>query len=168
MESLIPLIIAVLISAVLSAKKKKQKSYPEHKTTLPESPWDDLIRELKGGSESAEAKSAPQTVRDEPRPALRPVQAVPEPPSGGSRSVDPIADAVPFSYDDQAIAEAEERLNRIPAIPALRLAEPLQPAAPFREGNAAAAGGSRFFPDGFDARAAVIYAEIMRPKYQDY
>ena len=45
METLITLII-VVVAALLSKKKKDRgAALPEEKTTLPSSPWDDLIRE---------------------------------------------------------------------------------------------------------------------------
>ena len=53
METLITLII-VVVAALLSKKKKDRGAVlPEEKTTLPSSPWDDLIREIQSGRSDA-------------------------------------------------------------------------------------------------------------------
>jgi len=56
METLITLII-VVVAALLSKKKKDRgAALPEEKTTLPSSPWDDLIREIQSGRSDASPK----------------------------------------------------------------------------------------------------------------
>ena len=61
METLITLII-VVVAALLSKKKKDRgAALPEEKTTLPSSPWDDLIREIQSGRSDASPKGGEAT-----------------------------------------------------------------------------------------------------------
>ena len=61
METLITLII-VVVAALLSKKKKDRGAVlPEEKTTLPSSPWDDLIREIQSGRSDASPKGGEAT-----------------------------------------------------------------------------------------------------------
>ena len=91
MEGLLPLLIAVGASIALSLLKKKPAPPGESDRLPQDSPWDDLMRELKKGG-GADTESAADS---------RPVQ----------RTV-PDADALPtemLSYDDEAIEAFENR-----------------------------------------------------------
>ena len=98
METLITLII-VVVAALLSKKKKDRgAALPEEKTTLPSSPWDDLIREIQSGRSDVSPKGG-------------------EAASGGDRGeyavdvpAEPATEAAApayYSYDEQAIDELE-------------------------------------------------------------
>ena len=163
METLITLII-VVVAALLSKKKKDRgAALPEEKTTLPSSPWDDLIREIQSGRSDASPKGGEAT-------------------SGGDRGeyaaevpAEPATEAAApayYSYDEQAIDELDGNRTDVPFSYDDRTAAPV--AAPVLSG----AGGSEesekpapargIFADGFDPKMAVLYAEVMRPKFQEY
>lgn len=162
METLIPLLIAVILSALLSKKKKQRQgqSLPEERTTLPSSPWDDLIRELHQDKEQPEEQTAapvPATVPEETEPTYYSYdeQAIQE--------LGEIRDTLPFSYDNQTLEEAK----------------PVSPLKPFPSRSGADVPDKEpkierqepvtgIFTDGFDPRMAVLYAEVMRPKFQEY
>lgn len=105
METLITLII-VVVAALLSKKKKDRgAALPEEKTTLPSSPWDDLIREIQSGRSDASPKGGEAT-------------------SGGDRgeyaaevSAEPATEAAApayYSYDEQTIDELDGNRTDVP------------------------------------------------------
>ncbi len=105
METLITLII-VVVAALLSKKKKDRgAALPEEKTTLPSSPWDDLIREIQSGRSDASPKGGEAT-------------------SGGDRGeyaaevpAEPATEAAApayYSYDEQAIDELDGNRTDVP------------------------------------------------------
>lgn len=69
MDGLLPVIIALIISAIFSVRKKKQE---QDDTPFPseESPWDDLMREWQ--EQTQQASSSPQTKSESVQP--EPVQ----------------------------------------------------------------------------------------------
>ena len=164
METLITLII-VVVAALLSKKKKDRGAVlPEEKTTLPSSPWDDLVREIQSGRSDASPKGGEAT-------------------SGGDRgeyaaevSAEPATEAAApayYSYDEQAFDELDGNRMDVPfSYDEQSLAD--RTAAPVLSG----AGGSGesekpaptrgIFADGFDPKMAVLYTEVMRPKFQEY
>lgn len=168
METLITLII-VVVAALLSKKKKDRgAALPEEKTTLPSSPWDDLIREIQSGRSDASPKGGEAT-------------------SGGDRgeyaaevSAEPATEAAApayYSYDEQAIDELDGNRMDVPfSYDEQSLAD--RTAAPVAAPVLSGAGGSEesekpapargIFADGFDPKMAVLYAEVMRPKFQEY
>ena len=105
METLITLII-VVVAALLSKKKKDRgAALPEEKTTLPSSPWDDLIREIQSGRSDASPKGGEAT-------------------SGGDRGeyaaevpAEPATEAAApayYSYDEQTIDELDGNRTDVP------------------------------------------------------
>jgi len=180
MESLLILILSVIVSGILSAKKKKKTAgpaHPEETTSLPSSPWDDLIRDLQRGREGGPYEAAPV------------VDATSEERPSGDRPLSSGADKAPFeetftedredasepspyfTYDDQALAELSARQET-------ELSEAVhpagkRPASETEKGPSAAESepsspASTLFPNGFDPRMAVLYAEIMTPKFRQY
>ena len=94
LKELLPVLLITVFAIISAAKKKKQpvsESEEQADTAPSDSPWDDLMRELKKGG-GADTESAADS---------RPVQ----------RTV-PDADALPtemLSYDDEAIEAFENR-----------------------------------------------------------
>lgn len=164
METLITLII-VVVAALLSKKKKDQGAVlPEEKTTLPSSPWDDLIREIQSGRSDASPKGGEAT-------------------SGGDRgeyaaevSAEPATEAAApayYSYDEQAIDELDGNRMDVPfsydeQSLADRTAAPVLSGAGGSEESEKPAPTRGIFADGFDPKMAVLYTEVMRPKFQEY
>ena len=128
------------------------------------SPWDDLIREIQSGRSDASPKGGEAT-------------------SGGDRgeyaaevSAEPATEAAApayYSYDEQAIDELDGNRMDVPfsydeQSLADRTAAPvLSRCGRFRGvGKAGATRG--IFADGFDPKMAVLYTEVMRPKFQEY
>ena len=149
METLITLII-VVVAALLSKKKKDRGAVlPEEKTTLPSSPWDDLIREIQSGRSDASPKGGEAT-------------------SGGDRGeyaaevpAEPATEAAApayYSYDEQSLADRTAAPVAAPVLSGAGGSEESEKPAPARG----------IFADGFDPKMAVLYAEVMRPKFQEY
>ena len=150
-----------------SLKEKERPrgaALPEEKTTLPSSPWDDLIREIQSGRSDASPKGGEAT-------------------SGGDRgeyaaevSAEPATEAAApayYSYDEQTIDELDGNRTDVPfSYDEQSLAD--RTAAPVAAPVLSGAGGSEesekpaptrgIFADGFDPKMAVLYAEVMRPK----
>ena len=61
---------------------------------------------------------------------------------------------VPFSYDEQSLAD--------------RTAAPVLSGAGGSEESEKPAPTRGIFADGFDPKMAVLYTEVMRPKFQEY
>lgn len=183
MEGLLPLLIAVGASIALSLLKKKPAP-PGESDRLPQedSPWDDLLREIQR-KETAQAEVEPETVETDEeewkpiRPIISAATDVNPNPDTDMRleKAATFADcrqSVPFSYDDDAIAAALERLEDIQEED--RLADIMLAGVEDRE---IAAGEltdavktedtQDIFAGGFDPRMAMLYSEILRPKYQE-
>ena len=168
MEGLLPLLIAVGASIALSLLKKKPAPPGESDRLPQDSPWDDLLREIQR-KETAQAEVEPETVEtDEVEwkpvrpiiPATTDVKPHPDPDTQLEKAAT-FADSrqsVPFSYDDGAIAAALERLEDIQdrEIAAGELTDPVK-----------TEDVQDIFAGGFDPRMAMLYSEILRPKYQE-
>lgn len=66
---------------------------------------------------------------------------------------------VPFSYDEQSLADHRT---------AAPVAAPVLSGAGGSEESEKPAPTRGIFTDGFDPKMAVLYAEVMRPKFQEY
>lgn len=116
METLITLII-VVVAALLSKKKKRPGGgFAEEEDYPPSSPWDDLIREIQSGRSDASPKEGEATSGGDRGEYAAEVPAEPGDRSGGSRLLflrrtgdrragPEIATDVPFSYDEQSLAD---------------------------------------------------------------
>jgi len=65
---------------------------------------------------------------------------------------------VPFSYDEQSLADRTAAPVAAPVLSGAGGSEESEKPAPARG----------IFADGFDPKMAVLYAEVMRPKFQEY
>lgn len=176
MESLLILILSVVVSGILSSKKKKKTAghtHPGEKTTLPSSPWDDLIRDLQQGRDNGPSDSDPvveaageKPFDEQTFPAGTP-EASFEPVAGSAAETDP---QPYFTYDDQVLAELSARQEPEPFVPeysAENRAAESEKGSRVSESEPSALVGT-LFPDGFDPRMAVLYAEVMTPKFRQY
>ena len=173
METLITLII-VVVAALLSKKKKDRgAALPEEKTTLPSSPWDDLIREIQSGRSDASPKGGEATSGGDRGEYAAEVSAEPATEAAApayysydEQTIDELdgnRTDVPFSYDEQSLADrtAVLLLSHLMGVMKFGFAggsEESEKPAPTRG----------IFADGFDPKMAVLYAEVMRPKFQEY
>lgn len=174
--------IAVGASIALSLLKKKPAPPSESDRLPQDSPWDDLLREIQR-KETAQAEVEPETVETD-EVEWKPVRSI----ISAATEVNPNPDtdvrlekaatfadsrqSVPFSYDDDAIAAALERLEDIQEED--RLTDIMLSGVEDRE---IAAGEltdavktedtQDIFAGGFDPRMAMLYSEILRPKYQE-
>lgn len=184
MDGLFPLIVAILVAVFAASAKKKNKNTPDQ--TTQGSPWDDLLRELNGQfdiekSKPAESNESPQTDENYSYESVTEPEYVPE--------------QTVFSYDDEVIAEQEAAVYQMstpveqvtpvtsvsPVMPVISLQSLRVPPVIFEEPAAAVTGSTTiketaisnqsnrgFFSNGFDPKMAVVYAEIMKPKFQEY
>ena len=140
METLITLII-VVVAALLSKKKKDRgAALPEEKTTLPSSPWDDLIREIQSGRSDASPKGGEATSGGDRGEYAAEVPAEPATEAAApayysydEQAIDELDGNrmdVPFSYDEQSLAD-----HRTAAPVAAPVAEPV--AAPAEDDKTA-------------------------------
>ena len=182
MEGLLPLLIAVGASIALSLLKKKPAPPGESDRLPQDSPWDDLLREIQR-KETAQGEVEPETVEtDEVEwkpvrpiiPATTDVKPHPDPDTQLEKAAT-FADSrqsVPFSYDAGAIAAALERLEDI------QEEDPLADIMLAGVADREIAAGELtdpvktedvqdIFAGGFDPRMAMLYSEILRPKYQE-
>ena len=175
MESLLILILSVVVSGILSAKKKKKTAgYPhsEGKTSLPSSPWDDLIRDLQKDSDGGPYETAPGAANEEPAGDGMFSAGADGAPFEETVTDDLKDGAEPspyFSYDDEVLAELSARQEPEPFAPERSTERSAE------TGKSTPASASELsspigtlFPDGFDPRMAVLYAEIMTPKFRQY
>lgn len=182
MEGLLPLLIAVGASIALSLLKKKPAPPGESDRLPQDSPWDDLLREIQR-KETAQAEVEPETVETdemEREPIRRIISATPTPkptPETQKEAAPVFADSrhsAPFSYDDDAVAAALERLedveeeNRLYEIMSLPAEEKRDEIAAGEVTDAIKTENAEdAFAEGFDPRMAVLYSEVLRPKYQE-
>ena len=206
MEGLLPVIIALVLSAIFSIRKKKahpeESAYPQE-----ESPWDDLLRELQSRKESPSPSSpmpASSASSASPAPSEPPVeQSVPAEPTAIPSEVrsEEVVVAAPVSLETVAEEEAESPWASLEQLPewsasgdlsgesssrrvasvtsALDLtslpSEPTFRTLTLQEVNAVSGTPTEGaptepdppFPSGFDPRMAVLYSEVLRPKYQE-
>ena len=194
------MIIALVLSAIFSIRKKKahseESSFPQE-----ESPWDDLLRELQSRKESP-SPSSPMPASSAPSepPVEQSVPAEPTAVPSEVRSEEVVVSA-PVSLETVAMEEAESPWASLEQFPewsasgdlsgasssrrvesvtsALDLTSlPSEPAfrtLTLQEVNAVSGTPTEGaptepespFPSGFDPRMAVLYSEVLRPKYQE-
>ena len=160
--------IAVGASIALSLLKKKPAPPGESDRLPQDSPWDDLLREIQR-KETAQAEVEPETVEtDEVEwkpvrpiiPATTDVKPNPDPDTQLEKAAtfadyrqsvrlediqeeDPLADIMLAGVVDREIAAGE-------------LTDPIK-----------TEDVQDIFAGGFDPRMAMLYSEILRPKYQE-
>ncbi len=195
MEGLLPVIIALILSAIFS--RRKQKGHPED-SPFPqeESPWEDLLRELQSREESstpASASATPseqsaekvvpevhadQTLEEIPdaEPVSLEVSSVEEPLSS---TLEPIAGTAVWEKEENVLREASVISEPVAsdfdsrvvpsenAFQTLTLQEVQAVSNPQPTSEQADKEDDSPFVTGFDPRMAVLYSEILRPKYQD-
>lgn len=169
LKELLPLLILIAVSTIISAAKKKkqvvsdehgEQDDPDGEPRRAESPWDDLIRELR--------KDAPsETRRPEPFSGSRPVAAA-QPLSEEDETADEV-----YSYDREAIETLENRsffsYEDTPIGENALGSELPREASPTLSKDAidsdTGSSGSEAFPNGFDPKMAVLYSEILKPRF---
>lgn len=168
MEGLLPVIIALVISAVFGMRKKKD---PARQAPGPvaQSPWDDLMRELQGSDEPRPKTYVPQREDDEdeePQPYFT-YEQIPQAEPLSYETPEPVALAEPIR--EEVLSSQGVIDLTAPSQGAFRVFTP-------REMHAAAGGSldeeeegnaGTVFESGFDPRMAVLYSEVFRPKYLD-
>lgn len=171
----------VVLSIVLGSKKKKKPVQPQGhgEPTVSDSPWDDLMRELRKAQDPdrtpedvyglPDTEESKEAFEEEPRPVFRM-----EPPTPAySPSPSPVPEPVSapyFSYDDENVEENyfsydsynEQIENTVHAQAVSSLAAPEEP-EPLSVSEREPEDG--IFNEGFDPRLAVLYSEVFRPKY---
>lgn len=168
METLITLII-VVVAALLSKKKKDRGGgFAREKTTLPSlalgrsDPGDTIGRSdasPKGGEATSGGDRGEYAAEVSAEPATE--AAAPAYYSYDEQTIDELdgnRTDVPFSYDEQSLADRT-------AVP---VAAPVLSGAGGSEESEKPAPTRGIFADGFDPKMAVLYAEVMRPKFQEY
>lgn len=170
MEGLLPVIIALVISAVFGMRKKKGPA--EQAPAAPEeSPWDDLMRELQKRSDTPPQDYVPEeeAEAEDPQPYF---------------TYEEIPQAQPLSYDTPEPVELAEPVREeaplapqlvasgmdltLPSEGAFRALTDQEVYAAVNDSRETEEdGGGTLFESGFDPRMAVLYSEVLRPKYQD-
>ncbi len=196
MEGLLPVIIALVVSAIISMRQKK--AWQEEDPSFPhdESPWEDLMRELQTqtpdpsqpaptpsrDASSASKPAAPATLPTRPLPEVRSSDDTPhEPISQELFSADsegpegkpaaprgPVYEAEPKVATGQPIRSREGTVTSMTPDKTVQMPS-LQQVETVKDPAMAAQTDEPDTPfeSGFDPRMAVLYSEVFRPKYQD-
>lgn len=178
MDSLLPFILLIALSVILSQKKKKNQSEESTESYPEESPWDDFFPEKK--EPELPHSSTVQT----------PASTTSE--KTNSVSVEPTTVAPPFSYESewQPEVSALDDLEESSSLESVLLSakdfelnvssgffEEVQGQKPEQSDGYAknepaeqpVSTEEKVFPTGFDLRQAVLYSEIMKPRFlRDY
>lgn len=179
MDSLLPFILLIALSVILSQKKKKKQSEEESTESYPqESPWDDFFPEKK--EPELPHSSTVQT----------PASTTSE--KTNSVSVEPTTVAPPFSYESEwqpevsALDDLEESSSLESVLLSAKDFELNVSSGFFEEvqgqkreqsdgyaknetAEQPVSAEEKVFPTGFDLRQAVLYSEIMKPRFlRDY
>lgn len=174
LKELLPLVAMIALSIFVSAKKKKQQQTAADEEDIPqESPWDDLMRELTSGSKPQQPVVDPPKTIAEPIPRVT-VRSETYQESSGS-------DSETFSYDDEVIRGLESRslfsyetpMAAVESRPVLPIRQQeVQAPTPLVAGASTPVGEKdkpsvvhELFPQGFDPKMAVLYAEILKPRF---
>lgn len=171
MSGMIPLLLIVGAMVVMGMLRKKNlpTSHPEEYKPEP-SPWDELLKELNQAQQQDEETAVAMPISNE-EPSF--VQA-------------PIYEFErPYSYEDDVVDELSD------AQEAVTLATPVAGVSPIKMVNGLSARANLtalpgltdlpelpvtstksrsvgLFAQGFDPRMAVVYAEVLKPKYLEY
>lgn len=162
MDGILPIILALVAMIASAALKKKAK--PTEHPTAESSPWDDLLQELEHlGKEKSEGDFSSESSAESVEPM--------EP-----QSMEVILESQPpFSYDDEVLSEqvapysyesTSPELPTLPDTPVVPVHPVVAQAVPEQPQDTDAAPS--VFGQGFDPKLGLLYAEIMRPKFQDY
>ncbi|HJB84089.1 MAG TPA: hypothetical protein IAA13_01090 [Candidatus Alistipes merdigallinarum] len=177
MDGLLPLILLVILSAVLSYKKKKKNLSEESTDSYPqESPWDDFFPEVKPeiGQErdgqppvrtlvpkikpTLQAENHPTPQPDVPYTSLETVQDTPY--SQEAERVVSMSSVLTSAYDLDSVLSSVHYLEE-------EQESNFQASREYTESpdQEKSTGMNDLFPTGFDARQAVLYSEIFRPRF---
>lgn len=196
MEGLLPVIIALVLSAIFSIQKKKA-SPEESSSPQKESPWEDLVRELQSRedppmpsstsalppvqpAEKVVPKVVPSEQILEEIPVAEPVSL--ESPVVAEKPLSPSLDQTDVWSKNGGVSGERNSVTLKPVTSALDLTLlpsedvfrtlTLQEVKAVSDSAAVASESEGTVEDspfvaGFDPRMAVLYSEILRPKYQD-
>ena len=153
MEGLLPLIIALAITFVASMNKKKKKSgqeRPPHET-----PWDDMIGDAWKPAKPVRPVQYEDIEAIEELPSLEETQVEAQ----SLETIDDMNLAVTLrSVQPSAVSEIKFT-GQEDSIGDISREEPLHTG----ENN-----NKNIFKGDFDARMAIIYSEIMKPKFKEF
>lgn len=158
LKELLPVLLITVFAIISAAKKKKQpvsESEEQADTAPSDSPWDDLMRELKkgGGADTesaADSRPVQRTFRMRTRCRRRCCLTTTRR-SKRSRTVRS------FRHDDMVGDNAPEPMSTRGS------GEFPYSAACYGARNPASS--ERAFPGGFDPKMAVLYSEILKPRF---
>ncbi len=166
MEGLLPLIIALVISAIISANKKKKQISSQAPGPQEQSPWEDLVRELQKREDDVRPYSEPVGT-----PVLVPAPEESEPGRLPYFTYEEISgeegisqETLSFEAPDPVAPAPRKKGAKGGKKAAAETRIQAQKSMPEPEDETSA---DELFAGGFDPRMAVIYSEIMRPKYTD-
>ncbi|MDD3108542.1 MAG: hypothetical protein PHV49_04945 [Alistipes sp.] len=177
-EKLLPIVLMIAVSILFSAQKKKAQSKSATPPTAPqpkeESPWDELMREIK------KLQTPEEELRQPTQIPSSPAMSQPTPTATPLEASQPIEEeAEPFSYDEETMEELERQPIRSYEEPeALPLASSSATLAAVTDTPQATPSShpatspeeestAPRFPwgDTFDPRMAVLYSEILKPRF---
>ena len=157
LKELLPVLLITVFAIISAAKKKKQpvsESEEQADTAPSDSPWDDLMRELKkgGGADTESAADSRPVQRTVPDADALPTEML----SYDDEAIEAFENRTVFSYDDMVGDNAPEPMSTADQgnSPTPQLATEPEPAS-----------SERAFPGGFDPKMAVLYSEILKPRF---
>lgn len=178
MDGLLPLILLVILSAVLSYTKKKKNLSEESTDSYPqESPWDDFFPEVKPeiGQErdgqppvrtlvpkikpTLQAENHPTPQPDVPYTSLETVQDTPY--SQEAERVVSMSSVLTSAYDLDSVLSSVHYLEEEQESNFKTSDEEYTESSVQKKSS----GVDDLFPTGFDARQAVLYSEIFKPRF---
>ena len=157
LRELLPILLITVFAIISAAKKKKQpvsESDEQADTAPSDSPWDDLMRELQKGAgadtdSAANSRSVQQTAPDANATAEEIL-------SYDDATIEEFENRSVFSYDDMTGDNVPETM------PDTDQGNPPTPRLAAEPESTSSEGA---FPGGFDPKMAVLYSEILKPRF---
>lgn len=171
MSGIIPLLLIVGAMVVMGMLRKKnlQTSHPEEYKPEP-SPWDELLKELKQAQQQDQETAVAMPISDDESPFVQaPVYEFERPYSYEDDVVDELSDAL----ETVTLATPVEGVSPIEMVHAVSERANLTALPELTDLTAQSAASTKsrsvdLFAQGFDPRMAVVYAEVLKPKYLEY
>ncbi len=177
MDGLLPLILLVILSAVLSYKKKKKNLNEESTDPYPqESPWDDFFPEVKPEIEQdRDDQPSVRTSAPEVQPASQ-TENYPTPqPAVPYTSLETVQNTS-YSQEAEVVVspsvlssayDCDSTLSSVHYLEEEQESNFKTSDEEYTESSVQkkSSGVDDLFPTGFDARQAVLYSEIFKPRF---